>query len=314
MKAVTIHNYGDPDVMVYEEMPTPSVAPDEVLIKIYAAGLNPVDWKIMEGYLKNARQYEFPLILGWDVSGVIESVGSNVTGFKPGDKVYAKPDPKRNGAYAEYISVKATEVANMPKSLDFVTAASVPLAGLTAWQALFNFGELKEGQRVLIIGASGGVGSFAVQFAKWKKAYVIGVASTKNMDFLKEIGADEAIDYTTTEFDEVTDNIDLVLDAVGGEAKTRAWKVLKQGGKLVSITGKPDDSLPEASGKTGLAFMAGSNPSQLTEIAELIDKGIVRPIVSHVFTLEEAPKAISMLMKGENPRGKIVLKVQETIQ
>jgi NADPH:quinone reductase-like Zn-dependent oxidoreductase len=311
MKAVRIHEYGGPGVMVYEDAPMPVITLDEVLIKIHAAAVNPVDWKTREGFLKGVRTYNFPLILGWDVAGVIEETGSGVKGFKKGDEVYARPDITRNGSYAEYIAVKANEVAFKPKNIDFCTAAAVPLAGLTAWQALFDAGRLKSGQKVLILGASGGVGSFAVQFAKWKKANVIGVASAKNQELIMELGADYAINYQTTAYQTEVSDADLVFDTVGENVREHAWNVMKNGGMLVSITGKPDDGVPEAKGKTGIAVRVVPNSVQLTEIGTLIEKGIVKPIVSKIFPLQEVAKALNMLQNGQNQYGKIVLKVAD---
>ena len=311
MKAVRIHQYGGPEKLVYEDIPQPSIAPDEVLIKVHASGVNPVDWKIREGLRKTVFPSDLPLTLGWDVSGVIEAKGVEVTDFKKGDKVYSRPDISRNGTYAEYVAVKASEVALKPKTIDYVTAAGVPLAALTAWQALFDNGKLEAGQKILVIGASGGVGSFAVQLAKWKKAIVIGVCSSKNIDFLRALKVDQIIDYKTTRYEEVAKNVDLVFDAAGGDAKANGWKVLKPGGIFVSITGKPDSNNPDAKGKTGIGFTVLPNKEQLTSIAGLIDEGIVRPVVSTVLPLVQARRAQDMLQHGQNVRGKIVLKVVE---
>jgi NADPH:quinone reductase-like Zn-dependent oxidoreductase len=311
MKAVRIHEYGGPEVLVYEDIPQPTTAPDEVLIKVFASGVNPVDWKIREGLRKGAFPSSLPLTLGWDVSGVIESVGAEVTEFKKGDQVYSRPDITRNGTYAEYVAVRASEVAFKPKTIDHITAAGVPLAALTAWQALFDHGKLEAGQKVLILGASGGVGPFAVQFAKWKNATVIGVCSSKNVDFLRSLKADEIIDYKTIHYEDVVKNVDLVFDAVGGDAKAHGWKVLKKGGNFVSITGKPDESDPAAKGKHAFGFVVAPDKQQLNQIARLIDDGLVRPVVSVVLPLSDARKAQDMLQQGQNVRGKIVLKVVE---
>jgi NADPH:quinone reductase-like Zn-dependent oxidoreductase len=309
MKAIRIHQYGGPEVLVYEDAPKPVMAPDDVLIKVCAAGVNPVDWKIREGLRKNVRQFQFPFVLGWDVSGIVEEVGNKASGFKKGDEVYSKPDLSRGGTYAEYVAVKASEVALKPKTLDHVRAAGVPLAALTAWQALFDKGELKEGERVLILGASGGVGSFAVQLAKWKKAVVIGVCSTKNVDFLKSLGVDVVIDYTTTRFEDELNNLDMVLDNVGGEVTSRAWKVLKEGGKLVSITGTPDINDARALGKMGIGVGVTSNAEELKQITNLIDSNAIKPFITSVLPLYEAKKAQDLLQNGRNLRGKIVLKI-----
>ena len=195
MKAIRIHEFGGPEVLKLEEVPRPIPAAGEVLIKVFATSVNPVDWKIREGQRKEKFPVNFPLIPGWDVSGEIEEVGSDVKNFRKGDEVYSRPDPTKNGTYAEYVVVKANQVALKPKSIDHEQAAAVPLAGLTAWQGLFDYGQLQQGQKVLIHAASGGVGTFAVQFAKWKGAYVIGTTSAENIDFVKQLGADEVIDY-----------------------------------------------------------------------------------------------------------------------
>lgn len=245
------------------------------------------------------------------VSGVIESIGAEVTEFKKGDEVYSRPNITRNGTYAEFVAIKSSEVAYKPRSIDHVTAAAVPLAGLTAWQALFDHGKLEHGQKVLIIGASGGVGSFAVQFAKWKKANVIGVCSSKNVNFLKSLGTDQVIDYKTVNFQDVVKNADLVFDAAGSDSKAQAWKVLKSGGKFVSITGKPVSEDPADKDKEGIGFTVQPSKDQLTQIAKLIDKGIVQPIVSIVLPLSDAREAQNMLQQGQNARGKIVLRVLE---
>ena len=195
MKAIRIHEFGGPDVLRTDNIAVPAPADDEVLVKVYATSINPIDWKIRKGASQAKFPVTLPFTLGWDVSGVVEQKGDNVTGFEVGAEVYSRPSPARNGAYAEYIVIKASEVARKPNTIDHVHAASVPLAGLTAWQGLFEHGKLQKGERVLIHAASGGVGTFAVQFAKWKGAYVIGTTSEKNIDLVKQLGADEVIDY-----------------------------------------------------------------------------------------------------------------------
>jgi NADPH:quinone reductase-like Zn-dependent oxidoreductase len=193
MKAVCIYSHGGPEVLRYEEMPLPRPQTGEVLVRVHAAGINPVDWKIREGLLHDLLQHAFPLVLGWDVSGVVESLGPDTSRLRVGDEVYSKPDITRDGAYAEFIVIKESEVALKPASLDHVHAAALPLAGLTAWQALFETAGLTAGQRVLIHAAAGGVGNIAVQLAKWKGAHVIGTASSKNHDFLRKVGVDQAV-------------------------------------------------------------------------------------------------------------------------
>src|ERR1700761_5987689 len=239
MKAIRIHEFGGQDVLELEDIAVPQPKADEVLIKVYASSVNPVDGKIVAGQSQEKFPTKFPLTIGWDVSGVIEQAGNKVRNFSIGDEVYGRPFPTKNGAFAEYLVIKVSEIALKPKGIDHLTAASVPLAGLTAWQGLFKFGKLEKDQRVLIHAASGGVGSFAVQFAKWKGAYVIGTGSSDNLSFIKQLGADEAIYYKNQRFEEETGNIDLVFDLVGGDTQQRSLTVLKAGGRLVT-TIRPD--------------------------------------------------------------------------
>lgn len=308
MKAVRIHEYGGPEVLELEEAPMPRPASDEVLVKVYATSVNPVDWKIREGMRKEKFPADLPLIPGWDVSGVIQEVGENVHQFSEGDEVYGRPDPTKDGAYAEYIVVKANQLGRKPKSIDHINAAAVPLAGLTAWQGLFDRGRLKKGQKVLIHAASGGVGTFAVQFAKWKGAYVIGTTSAANISFVKQLGADEVIDYQNENFDDKLNHIDLVFDTIGGEIQKRSIQVLKNGGRLIT-TLKPE-FLVEAKEKHIYleGYTAQSYPEQLEQIADLIDEGIIQPVVSMVLSLEDARKAQQISEDG-HVRGKIVIKV-----
>ena len=308
MKAVRIHSYGGPEVLKYEDAPEPKPGKDEVLIKVYAAGVNPVDWKVREGYLKQAINYPLPLIPGWDVAGVVESIGAGVTRFKKGDEIFGKPDLTRNGAYAEYIVVIESDLVLKPKTLDFVQAASVPVAALIAWQSLFDVAKLESGQKILIHAAAGGVGSFAVQFAKWKGAYLIDTASKNNLEWLKSIGADETIDYNAVKFEDVVRDVDVVLDTIGGETQNRSWKVLKKDGILVSTVGQPSEKEAEKYGVRCGVGNAVSNPEQLTQIANLIDSGKINPVVETILPLSEARHAQEISQSG-HMRGKIVLKV-----
>ena len=309
MKAVRIHNYGGPEVLKYEDAPRPQPGKGEVLIRVHAAGVNPIDWKVRAGYMKDFMPYQFPLILGWDLSGVIEKIGARVTRFKRGDEVYSKPDTARDGAYAEYIVVLESEVALKPKSLHHVRAAAVPLAGLTGWQALFDVAKLKREQRVLIHGGSGGVGHFAVQFAKSKGAYVFATASTKNQDLLRELGADEPIDYTTQRFEEIARDVDVVLDTIGGDTQQRSWKVLKKGGVLASLVQSPDVEKAKALGVRGVFVSSEPNGAELAEIAALIDSGSVKVVIDRILPLREARRAHELSQSG-HIRGKIVLRVK----
>jgi NADPH:quinone reductase-like Zn-dependent oxidoreductase len=308
MKAVRIHNYGGPEVLQYEDAPRPEPQAGEVLIRVLAAGVNPIDWKVREGYMKDFWPHKFPLIPGWDLSGVVEEIGTGVSRFKKGDEVYSVPDASRDGAYAEYIVVRESELALKPKSLHHVRAAAVPLAAVTAWQALFDTGQLKRGQRVLIHGGSGGVGHVAVQLAKWKGAYVLATASTKNQELLRELGVDEPIDYTEQNFEDVARDVDLVLDLIGGETQERSWSILKKGGVLISLVQPPSVEKTKALGVRA-AFVAG-HPSgaQLADIAKIIDAGQLAPVINRILPLSEVRRAHE-LNKSGHTHGKIVLRI-----
>jgi len=308
MKAVRVHEYGGPEVLKYEDAPKPAPAAGEVLIRVHAAALNPVDASVRAGYFKERIKYKLPMIPGWDVSGVVESIGAGATRLKPGDAVYSRPDISRDGAYAEYIVVKESEVALKPKSIDHVTAAAIPLAALTAWQSLFDAAKLQAGQTVLIHGAAGGVGCFAVQFAKIHGARVIATASARNHEFLRSLGADQVIDYTTTKFEDVVRDVDVVFDTVTGETQKRSWQVIKKGGIYVSILQPPS---PEEAASHGVrcahVFVQPSVP-QLDEIAKLVDSGKLKVIIEKVFPLSEA-RAAQEAVATRHTRGKLVLKV-----
>ena len=310
MKAVRIHAYGGPELLHHEEVPRPWLKPDDLLIQVAAAAVNPVDWKIREGYLQGFLNHQLPLILGWDVAGTVIEVGPEVTGFKVGDEVYARPDIERNGSYAEFIAVKANEVALKPTTLDFVHAAAVPLAALTAWQSLVDAAQLQAGQTVLIHAAAGGVGHLAVQLAKARGARVIATASTVNIGLAADLGVDQFIDYTRTRFEQAAKEVDVVLDTIGGDIQERSWSVLKPGGILVSVISPPPEATAAAHNARGaFVFIQPSGP-QLTQIARLIDQGQMKPIIHTVLPLSEARQA-QVISQGGHARGKIVLHVGE---
>ena len=304
MKAIRIHQYGGPEVLAQVEMQRPTPGPSEVLIKVQAAAVNPMDWKQRAGYVKDIFPLTFPATLGWDVSGTVEDVGGNVTRFKRGDEVYALLE---GGGYAEYAVAKETVVSRKPQTLDYVQAAAVPVAGVTAWQALFEVAQLRAGQKVLIHAAAGGVGSFAAQFAKARGAHVIGTASSTNQAFLRELGVDKAVDYQTTRFEDVVRDVDVVLDAIGGDTQERSFKVLKKGGILVSIVQPPSQELATKYGVRALFYGAHASSSDLAEIAKLIDSGKVKTVVETVLPLADARRAHELIQSGHT-RGKIVLK------
>jgi NADPH:quinone reductase-like Zn-dependent oxidoreductase len=308
MKAVQIHNYGGPEVLKYEDAPRPEPQADEVLVRVHAAGVNPIDWKVREGQMKDFWPHQFPLILGWDVSGAVEEVGPGVSRFKLGDEVYSLPDPTRNGAYADYIVVREPELALKPNSLYHIRAAAVPLAALTAWQSLFDTAQLQPGQGVLIHAGSGGVGHFAVQLAKWKGAYVFATASTRNQDLLRKLGVDEPIDYTQQRFEDVARNIYIVLDTIGGETQERSWSVLKKGGNLVSLVQPPSEEKAKELGVRAALLGVQPNGAQLAEIAKIIDSGKLVPVIDRILPLSEVRRAHELSQSGHT-HGKIVLRV-----
>ena len=308
MKAVRLHEYGGPEVLKYEDAPRPEPAAGEVLVRVHAAGVNPVDWKIRAGHMKGLINYKLPMIPGWDLSGVVEATGPGVTAWKKGDEVYSRPDISRDGSYAEYISVKGQELGHKPRSIDHVKAASIPLAALTAWQALFDAAGLQPGQRVLIHAAAGGVGTFAVQLARWKGAHVIGTASEKNHALLKELGADELIDYNQTRFEDVVRDVDVVLDTMAGETRDRSWKTLKKGGILVSILGQPSNDDAAKYGVRAAGVFVQPNQAELEQIGSLVDSGKVKPVIEAVLPLKDARRAHEM-NQTLHTRGKIVLQV-----
>jgi NADPH:quinone reductase-like Zn-dependent oxidoreductase len=308
MKTVRIHEYGNADVLHIEEMPVPQIASDELLIKIHAASVNPVDWMVREGYMKDMHLHKLPLTLGQDFSGTVEKVGSSVKGFKVGDDVFGRPSIDKDGSYAEFIEVKANEVALMPKTITYDEAATLPVAGTTAWETLINRAKIKKGQRVLILGSSGGVGSLAVQIAKNKECYVIGTTSNVNLDFVKNLGVDEVIDYKNQDFSQRLSDIDVVLDTVGGENQEKAFKVIKRGGFLISTVNKPNQELADQYGIRCEYASVGPNAHILNELRELIEMGQIHPVIDKVFRLEDAKQAQNYSQSGK-ARGKIVLEI-----
>ena len=309
MKAVRVHNYGGPEVLQYEDAPRPRVsAAGEVLIRVYAAGVNPVDCAIRAGRVQEIFPVSFPWIPGWDLSGVVEELGADVTKFNKGDEVFAIPDTTRNGTYAEYIVARESDLALKPKSLHHIRAAAIPVAAITAWNALFDTAQLQPGQRVLIHGGAGGVGHFAVQLAKRKGAHVIATASAKNHHLVYELGADEMIDYHAQKFEDVARNIDIVLDTIGSDTQERSWKVLKKGGILVSIVQPPSEEMAKAVSARGAMVQSRPDGVKLAEIAKIIDSGNFAPVIDRILPLSEARRAQELSQSGHT-RGKIVLRV-----
>ena len=308
MKAVRIHRYGGPEVLTYEDAPRPEPAAGEVLVRVRAAGVNPVDWRVRAGYAREYLKHSLPLIPGWDVAGVVEATGAGVSRWTPGDEVYGGLDLARDGSYAEFMCVRETALARKPRSLEFSRAAGIPMEALTAWQSLFDSAGLTRGQTVLIHAAAGGVGHFGVQLARWKGAHVIGTASARNASLVRALGADHVIDYMARRFEDAVCGVDVVLDTVGGDVQRRSWKVLKRGGILVSVVAPP--SAEEAARHQARAAFPVIQPdaAQLSEIARLVDEGKLRPVVQIVLQLDEARRAHEMSQIGQ-ARGKIVLRV-----
>jgi len=310
MKAVVIHEYGGPEVLKYEDVPQPEPKQDQLRIHVIAAGVNPVDGMIRSGMFDKEGRRAFPVILGGDISGVVEKVGSNITKFKSGDPVFAYVSLDNSGGYAQYAVVTEREAAPKPKSLTYVEAAAVPIVALTAWQALIDTAKLKDGQTVLIHGGSGGVGSFAIQIAKAHGAKVIATASAANQELLKQLGADVAIDYTKQNFENVAKDVDVVLDSIGKDTLARSYGVVKKGGIIVSLVARPDPAELEKHGIRGEALSVDPNSDELSEIGKLIDEKKINVIVSQTFPLSEARKAQEQVATGHT-RGKIVLKVAD---
>ena len=310
MKAVVIHEYGGAEVLKYEDVPQPEPKQDQLRIRVIAAGVNPVDGMIRAGMLDKEGHHAFPIILGGDISGVVEKVGSEITRFKPGDPVFAYVSLDNSGGYAQYALVTEREAAPKPRSLIYVEAAAVPIVALTAWQALIDTAKLKAGQTVLIHGGSGGVGSFAIQIAKAHGAKVIATASTANQELLKQLGADVAIDYTKQNFENIAKDVDVVLDSIGKDTLARSYGVVKKGGIIVSLVARPDPAELEKHGIRGEALSVDPNSDELSEIGKLIDEKKINVIVSQTFPLSEARKAQEQVATGHT-RGKIVLKVAE---
>ncbi len=309
MKAIRLHGRGGPDYLVYEDAPQPHPGAGEVLVRVYATGVIANELKWDATYQTTAGSPRALPIPGRDLSGVVEEVGPGVTTLVTGSEVYAMLGYGRDGAEADYTIALPNELAPKPGTLDYVQAAAVPLSALTAWQALFEHANLVAGQTVLIHGAAGGVGVFAVQLALWAGAQVIATASARNRDFLRELGANEIIDYTTTRFEEVVHNVDVVFDMVGGNTLVRSWQVLKPGGILVSVV-SPRPSADVAKGHEARFawFVVEPNREHLIQIGTLIDAGQMRPIIETVLPLSQARLAYEQGAKGHT-RGKIVLRV-----
>lgn len=332
LKAARIHRYGDPEVFQIDDIPPPAVGPRDVLVEVHAASVNPVDWKIRQGYQRGVIRYKLPVVLGLDVSGVVVEVGGRVTKFRPGDEVYSSPTHRRQGTYAEFVAIDERQLAHKPKNFSHQEAASIPLVGLTAWEALCNKGKLQAGQRALIQAGAGGVGTIAIQIAKGLGATVITTCSERNIELVKALGADQVINYHEEAFDEVLSELDYVLDALGGDYKHRARKILRKGGILASIVG----DLPAHAKRHGptlgavVAFLKmfsfdissrlvwgirstnvlrNASGDDLAELTRWCEENKIRAQIDRVYPLEEIAQAHQHSQEG-HARGKIIIAVK----
>lgn len=333
MKALVMNKYGDENVVHIMDIKKPHIQHDEVLVEVYFAGINAIDAKIPKGQMKPLLKFKLPLILGTDISGKIVEIGSSITRFKIGDEVYASFSTSKMGAFAEYVTARENELSLKPKNLSFEEAASIPLVGLTVYQALHDVANVTKGQKVFIKAGSGGIGTFAIQFAKALGAEVATTTSAKNTQFVRQLGADHVIDYHNENFENVLNNYDVVLDSVDGEPIARGLSILKPGGHLLSVVGPPDVKFAKAAGlsfifrwifgllswninrlskKIGAHYtfvFVKPNGMQLEEIKDLIESGKIKPVIDRVFPLDMAREALSYVAAGRT-RGKVVLRIR----
>ncbi len=309
MKAVRFHEHGDAGVLRVDDVPRPRPQPGELLVRVHAAGLNPIDWKTRSGTSRHAS-VPLPFTGGWDLSGVVEEVAEGCERFTPGDEVFGLVRfPEQGATFAEYCAVPATDAVRKPETLTHVEAAAVPLAGLTAWQALFEGAELRASQTLLVHAAAGGVGHLAVQLGKWAGARVIGTGSAASRDVVLGLGADEFVDYAEQRFDDRREYADAVLEPLGGETRERSWAVLREGGIMVALVGpRPDPAEAGRRGRRAAFVLVRRDAVQLERIARLIDEGLVEPRLERVFPLGEAAEAYRLSESG-HAHGKIVLSV-----
>lgn len=311
MKALQINQYGNNDVVEFNvTIQKPIPTENQLLVKIYAAGLNPVDWKIREGFLKEFKPLDFPFTLGMDFSGVIESMGKNVSGFKPGDEVYGTSNvfSGGTGSFAEYLVVDKNAIAHKPSNISHAKAAAFPMGGVSAWQALMDYMKLKAEQKILIHGGAGGIGSIAIQMAKDLGLYVATTASQSNMAYVKSLDADEIIDYQKQAFHKILKNYDAVLDTVGGESYTNSYKILKKGGIIVSMLEQPSAELMEKYGVRAVIEFTEIDHKRLAELAALIDQHKIDINVGKIFKFDDAKLALDYQQNGR-PQGKVVMTI-----
>lgn len=320
MKAVVLREFGDPNRLASEQIDIPIPGPGEIQMQIVSAAVNPVDWKICNGFFIKMLEHRFPLIPGWDASGIVSAVGEGVKKFKVGDPVFAycRKPVVQFGTFAEYICIDADHAARKPKNISFQEAAAFPLAGLTVWQAFFDLLKLKKGESILIHAGAGGVGSIAIQLAKNAGAYVLATASESNLTYLKSLGVDVAIDYRLASISEsvkqaLPEGVDMVLDTIGGETYKESFELLKRGGRIVSLHEEPNEVLAKQYDARPFYLFVKPNGEELQKIADLIEAEKILSIPIRVMPLEDAGKALELLEKGHT-RGKIVLQIDENFE
>jgi NADPH:quinone reductase-like Zn-dependent oxidoreductase len=313
MRTVHFYVYGGPEQLVVEQVPRPEPQVGEVLVRVYAAGVNPIDWKIRKGLFKDVRPVPLPFTPGSELAGTVEALGPGVTAFQKNQAVYGRG---AKGAYADYAIISADSLAQKPHNISFDQAASVPVGARTAWIALFSLADLQAGQQVLVHGAAGGVGNYAVQLARWKGAHVIGTVSFDNLEFVHSLGAEVVIDYNTTSFEHVAHDVDVVIDSIGGSVQDRSWSLLKPGGILVAIGHPPAEEMAAHYGvRTASTVLDQRVPPRLSteplqEISALIESGMLLPQAGKIFPLEEAAQAQALSETGHG-RGRIILHIAD---
>jgi NADPH:quinone reductase-like Zn-dependent oxidoreductase len=312
MRAAQLTHYGDKDALQFTtQAPQPTAAAGQVLVKVEAASINAIDWKIREGMMQQMAPVTFPATLGGDLAGTIVAVGDGVTEFEVGQEVYGQTNPFSGaGSFAEFSPIAAGSIALKPSTVDFVAAAALPLTTASTYQALVETLRLEAGQKILIHGGAGGIGSFAVQLAKHLGAYVATTAAPEDIEFVRSLGADEAIDYTSQKFEDMLHDYDAVFDTVGGETNKKSYQVLKPGGQLVSMAAAADDALADQYTVTATAQQTRVTTDRLQKIAELVDQGVLKAAIDKVFPLEQAAEAVEYMRQGHH-RGKVVIKMTD---
>ena len=308
MKAIRIHAYGGPELMQLEDAPVPACGAADLLVRVVAAGINPIDWKFRSGAMAAQMPKSFPITLGSDAAGIVTAVGGSVTGFELGDEVFFYAEFARGGTYAEYVAVDASQVAKKPRTASFATAAALPMAGQAAWTALIETGQVERGMRVLIHGGAGALGTTAVQLAKEHGAHVIATASGAGLALVKSLGADEVIDYRTQRFEQIARDIDIVLDTLGGPTQEASWATLRPGGMLVGTVMPPPPERAAAAGVRAAFVFTPPRGAVLAQLAERVDDGRLRSVVGQEFALADAAQAHRLGEAGK-ARGKMVLHV-----